>query len=94
MPIVKIDLVGNKLTVDTDPVFTKLGDPVHWQWGASRPKKDFVICFGQESPFHNTHFNQVHSDSGDPTVGARTKPYKYSIEVENQLLDPDVIVDT
>ncbi len=52
---------------------------------------DFHICFERDSPFTSRHFNNHSNTSGRPRPSA-TGLYKYCVEVDGQVLDPDVII--
>jgi hypothetical protein len=64
------------------------------RWACSDPSKDWVVCFGQESPFGHRHFFKGRRESGNINPSATTERYyKYTVEVEGYpALDPGIIV--
>lgn len=63
------------------------------RWKGTPASLDWVVCFGQESPFQHNHFFKGRDDSGRIVVNlAADKYYKYSVEVGGSTLDPGIIV--
>lgn len=67
------------------------GNEIEIVWFCDSTDKDFFICFPAESPFQQRHFHRGNSRSGTIRKGA-TGRYKYNIEIDGQVLDPQVIV--
>ncbi len=83
---------GSPPTVSPDPVTISKsrGDGVEWECVGN---KDFVVCYGDDTPFSSHHFYQGNSHSGP--IGNNVPPgrYKYCVEVEGAIADPNTIVD-
>jgi hypothetical protein len=67
------------------------GDNLEIVWLCNAPGKIFHICFPKGSPFQQAHFSSEDNHSGKIKPDA-SGPYKYSIEVEGEVLDPTVII--
>jgi hypothetical protein len=67
------------------------GEDIEIVWVCNSTDKDFYICFPTESPFQQRHFHRGNSRSGGIKAGASGR-YKYNIEIDGQILDPQVIV--
>ena len=62
-------------------------------WVSSVP---FRIDFRGDSPFYEDQFDSTHAHSGlarRNIVGSKVRTYKYSIEINGQVLDPGVKID-
>lgn len=94
IPINIVHQDGSPPTVDNDSVVIDReqgGDNVEIVWRCSSTAKNFYICFPSRSPFQQRHFHQGNSHSGTIT-GDATGPYKYNVEIDGQILDPQVII--
>lgn len=82
---------GAKPGVDQDSIeiWSTKGEQV--EWACDNPSKEFYICFGENTPFQQQHFHSTGNKSGPIKSGASGK-YKYSIEIDGQVLDPTVII--
>jgi hypothetical protein len=81
-------------TVDNDSIVIDReqgGEDVEIVWVCNSTDKDFYICFSAESPFQQRHFHRGNSRSGSIKAGASGR-YKYNIEIDGHILDPQVIV--
>jgi hypothetical protein len=67
------------------------GDNLEIVWLCNAPGKTFYICFPKGSPFQQSHFGNGNSHSGKILPSA-SGTYKYNVEIEGQILDPQVIV--
>jgi hypothetical protein len=62
-------------------------------WGGNPANLDWVVCFGEESPFQQKHFFKGRKDSGPIKVAVTSDKYfKYTVEVDGHTLDPGIIV--
>jgi len=65
-------------------------------WKGKTGALDWVVCFGEDSPFQHRHFFKGRKDSGMVKEGLQgltaDKYYKYTIEAEGYTLDPGIIV--
>jgi hypothetical protein len=62
-------------------------------WISSAP---FHIDFHGDSPFYENQFDNTHPHSGlarRNILGSTVRTYKYSIEINGQILDPGVKID-
>ncbi len=58
--------------------------------------KDFQVDFGDDSPFHESTFNQDYPCSGlarREIQPSKARFYKYTVRVDGKFLDPDGGVD-
>jgi hypothetical protein len=53
--------------------------------------KQYYVCFVYESPFEQRHFHSGNGRSGRAKDTA-TGRYKYTVEVDGQILDPTIII--
>ncbi len=85
---------GAPPVVDNDSILidrTQGGEGIEIKWVCNSTDKDFYICFAGDSPFEQRHFHRGNSCSGRVKPGA-TGRYKYTVEIDGQILDPQVIV--
>ena len=78
-------------TVAKDPIIidrTQGGDNLEIEWLCSQA---FSVSFPNGSPFQQQNFNNANNYSGAITANA-SGTYKYNVEVNGQVLDPQVIV--
>lgn len=82
---------GGKPAVDQDEIeiWSTKGEEV--EWSCDHAGQEFYICFGGKSPFKQRHFHSRNNQSGPVRPGA-SGSYKYSIEIDGQVLDPTVII--
>jgi hypothetical protein len=84
----------NQIAVDPYGADISIGKHDSVKWKCTAAGKDWVVCFGQESPFGDRHFFKGRRDSGPINPQATSeKYYKYTVEVEGYpALDPGIIV--
>lgn len=82
---------GNKPAVDQDKIEIWSTRNEEVEWVCDHPGQEFYICFEKRSPFQQQHFHSGNNRSGPIQPGA-SGSYKYSIEVNGQVLDPTVII--
>jgi hypothetical protein len=87
---VTISRSGGRLSVEPPAIEIETPKGEHIEWVADGDF-DFFVCFERDTPFLSHHFSRHNPASGRPRPTA-TGRYKYCVEVEGQLLDPDVIV--
>jgi hypothetical protein len=87
---VTISYKNGQISVDKDPIVIDKTKGEHLVWLADGDF-DFTICFERDSPFAGRHFHKHSNGSGRPRPGS-TGRYKYCIEVDGKVLDPDVII--
>jgi len=87
--VVRIFFRDNRVTVDPERCNISKGNHDSIQWVPMGDFK-FYVCFGNRTPFGSYHFNNGVDKSGE-AVGVEDT-YKYNVEVEGNVLDPDVIV--
>lgn len=78
-------------TVDQDPIVidrNQGGNYIEIEWLC---QQTFSVSFPNGSPFQQQSFNNRSSYSGAITANA-SGTYKYNVEVNGQILDPQVIV--
>jgi hypothetical protein len=77
--------------VDADPIVidrTQGGNNVEIVWLCSQT---FYICFPNDSPFQQRHYGSLDNHSG-PILPGASGTYKYTVEIDGQILDPQVII--
>lgn len=84
---------GNPPTVDKNKVRLSSSDKDQVEWKPDPKDLNFVVCFEKETPFSKGHFHRDDPLSGSPKVGARGEPYKYTVEVDGDLADPEIKID-
>lgn len=63
-------------------------DSVKWDYPG-----DFVVVFEDETPFDSWYFYPGNNRSGKPRPDVeRNHPYKYSVHIDGQRRDPNVII--
>jgi len=93
--IIEISLVAGSIKVEPyAPVLDKSKkDKVKWK--AKPSTLDFVVCFGNKTPFRHKHFfSKFRSESGPIKItpcGAE-EYFKYSVEIGDKVLDPGIII--
>ena len=87
---VTITFSGGKLSVKPEAREISIEKGEHIVWVADGDF-DFYVCFERDTPFVSHHFSKQDNASGRPRSTA-TGRYKYCVEVDGQILDPDVIV--
>jgi len=87
---ISISYTNGQISVDNDAIEVDKTKGEHIKWVANGDF-DFTICFGGDSPFTARHFHNHNPGSGVPR-STSTGRYKYCIEVDGKVLDPDVIV--
>lgn len=88
---VNIHMVGGALTVSPPVVDLSIGNGDTIQWATHPLGQPFLVCFGASSPFARHHFDQANPASG-PIVAPPHGVYKYTVEYQNQRLDPGVVI--
>jgi hypothetical protein len=69
-------------------VIISMDDGVKWEYPGN-----WVVVFEKESPFHSFNFFPGNDTSGTPKSDAKhNHPYKYSVCIEGDQLDPNVII--
>jgi hypothetical protein len=91
---VNITHTGATPSVDSDTIVIDRrqgGENLEVVWLCNAPGKTFHICFPKGSPFIQAHFSSGDNHSGriKPDVSG---PYKYTVEIDGQVLDPTVII--
>ncbi len=84
---------GNPPTIDKNRVKLSSSGKDEVEWQPDPADLKFVVCFEKDTPFSSWHFHPGQRQSGPPTVGARGEPYKYTIEVDGDRLDPEIKID-
>jgi hypothetical protein len=87
---VTISYKGGKISVNPEAVELDKTKGHHVVWVADGDF-DFYICFERDTPFAGRHFHKGSNASGRPRSSA-TGRYKYWVEIDGQVLDPDIIV--
>lgn len=75
---------------EADPmdVVISMEDGVKWDY-----RGNFVVVFENESPFESFNFYPGNDFSGPPRTDVkRNHPYKYSVYIDGDCLDPNVII--
>jgi hypothetical protein len=87
---ITISYTNGQISVDNDAmeIDKRKGENIVW---VADGDFDFTICFERDSPFASRHFHKHSPASGTPRATS-TGRYKYCIEVDGKVLDPDVIV--
>jgi len=97
--IIKIIRKDGILAVSPDQTEIRRGEEL--QWAGENREMEFFICFAGMSPFARRHYSNLHPASGPVLYGPRAGEfinggegtcYKYSVEVDGQVLDPGIIV--
>lgn len=88
---------GQTITVSPDPVVldrTTGGGNMELVWTCSDPSVDFEVIFEKKTPFHTSKFNKKANHTGKITDQANNanSPYKYTVIIDGQRLDPTVII--
>jgi hypothetical protein len=78
---------NNSIVIDRD----KGGENLEIVWLCDVPGKVFYICFPSGSPFQQSHFSSGDNHSGKILPNA-SGSYKYNIEIDGLVLDPQVII--
>lgn len=83
---------GSPLTVtpDKQPLNKNSPDVVEWNCA---PDCNFSVDFEDGSPFDGSHFNNGSNKSGRVRGDAELRPYKYTVKVGSDTLDPQIIVN-
>lgn len=69
-------------------VVISMDDGVKWEYPGN-----WVVVFERESPFHSFNFFPGNDTSGAPKADAKhNHPYKYTVYIEGDRLDPKVII--
>jgi hypothetical protein len=93
---VKIWVDGGVIKVEPEVVRLSAsnGDYVIWELNSEEP--DFLVWFGENSPFRETYFTKQKNNSGAPKItpppGHDVRFYKYIVGVGPLTLDPGVII--
>jgi hypothetical protein len=86
---ITVDKNGITVTPPEIEINRLLGESIQWECNVPQ----FLICFGQRTPFDSYHFHERSPMSGRVNGAAKSGPYKYSIECPGvPPLDPTVIV--
>jgi len=93
---ITISINGGQIEVNPYGADISIGKNDSVNWKCTAAGKDWVVCFGQESPFMERHFFKGRKDSGlvkEELKGlTEDKYYKYTIEVGDLRMDPGIIV--
>lgn len=87
---VTVSFKDGKISVSPESIEVNKEKGEHLVWVAE-DGVDFYICFERDTPFVSHHFHKNNNSSGRPRSAA-TGRYKYFVEVDGHVLDPDVIV--
>jgi len=93
---VKIWVDGGVIKVDPEVVILSASKKDYVIWELVSDERDFLVWFGENSPFNETYFTKEKNNSGAPKV--TPKPghdvifYKYTVGVGPLTLDPGVII--
>jgi hypothetical protein len=84
------------ISVDPPSVELSASNGDYIVWNADPDNLDFLVCFGNKSPFNGSHFTNRNNNSGPPQVvpgkGHDVEFFKYSVEVGSLKVDPGVII--
>jgi hypothetical protein len=73
---------------DPGDIVISVDDSVKWDY-----QGDFVVVFEDESPFDSWYFYPGNDTSGKPKAGVKhNHPYKYSVHIDGEREDPNVII--
>jgi len=73
---------------DPGDIVITIDESVKWDYPG-----DFVVVFETETPFKSWYFYPGNNDSGKPRSDVKhDHPYKYSVHIDGQKLDPNVII--
>ena len=83
---------GGVPSVDQDDIVLdrRLGEEV--QWNCDHPEKAFRVVFTDGSPFASSTFDEKNNSSGPIQINAKSRAYKYSVEIDGKVYDPRVII--
>ncbi len=95
---VTIRVLRGAISVTPETVNLSASNGDYIVWIADPDSLDFLVCFGDKSPFRGSHFTNRHHNSGPPQVvpglGHDVEFFKYSVEVGELKVDPGVIIKT
>jgi hypothetical protein len=84
------------ISVDPESVELSASNGDYIVWNTAPDNLDFLVCFGNKSPFNGSHFTKQNNISGPPHVvpgkGHDVEFFKYSVEVGELKVDPGVII--
>ena len=91
---IKVSVVAGSIIVDPYAPILEISrnDKVRWQGVPA--SLDFLVCFGDRTPFKRKHFVKLSNKSGpiQAQPSGAEEYFKYSVEVGTITLDPGVIV--
>jgi hypothetical protein len=82
---------GGIPSVDSDSMIVfRDQDEVHWI--CDHPGKKFLVTFKDETPFASATFSEKNYQSGPILKGVRSGEFEYSVEIDDIVNDPKIIV--
>ena len=87
---VTISYTNGQISVNPQTITVNRSKHEHIVWVADG-EFDFYVCFEKETPFGSRHYHRQSNRSGPARSDAEGR-YKYSVEIGDQVLDPDVII--
>ena len=91
---ITISVVAGSIVVDPYAPVLKKSKKDQVKWKGSSANLDFLVCFGNKTPFKHKHFGNHRNKSGPIKIqpSGPDEYFKYSVEVGAITLDPGVIV--
>lgn len=86
----KVTLSHNQHQTGANPIDAVLSvdDSITWEYSG-----DFVVVFEHETPFASWNFYPGNNNSGLPKKEVKhNHPYKYTVYIDGDRLDPNVII--
>jgi|SRR5579864_1908664 len=86
----KVALSHNHHQTGANPIDAVLSvdDSITWEYSG-----DFVVVFEKETPFASWNFYPGNTNSGAPKKDVKhNHPYKYTVYIDGDRLDPNVII--
>jgi len=91
---IKVSVVAGSIVVDPYALFLEISKKDKVKWRGDPANLDFLVCFGDRTPFKHKHFGKLRNQSGPIKVqlcGAE-EYFKYSVEAGGITLDPGIII--
>ena len=91
---VHVKVVAGSIVVDPYAPILEISKKDRVKWKGVPASLDFLVCFGDKTPFKHKHFHRLRSQSGPIKVQpcGMEEYFKYSVEVDGITLDPGIII--
>jgi hypothetical protein len=91
---ITVSVVSGSIVVDPYAPILEISQNDKVKWKGNPANLDFLVCFGDRTPFKHKHFGKIRNQSGPiKAQPCGTEDYfKYSVEADGITLDPGIII--